>query len=327
MSGKDRKKKQQGKRKGENSEEIGAAGPPMVDPRAMEKMFADINHLLGQREFESVEEMNAFLQEALASEEGIPSAPPPETPLEKAQELVYEALKTTNQRKRMQLARKALKVSKDCADAYVLLAEETAKNLDEAIELYEQGVEAGERALGPEAFEEGEGHFWGILETRPYMRARHGLAFCLWEAGESEKAIEHYTEMLRLNPGDNQGIRYVLAGCLLEEGYDEALGELLRQYEDDIAASWVYTRALWTFRREGVSKEATAVLEEALKANPFVPLYLLGQKRLPTVPPDLIGLGDEREAVSYVIEDLTGWLKTPGALEWLREHAPGSPGD
>lgn len=84
------------------------------------------------------------------------------------------------------------------------------------MELYEQGVEAGERALGSEAFEEWEGHFWGILETRPYMRARHGLALCLWEAGESKKAIEHYTEMLRLNPGDNQGIRYVLAGCLLE---------------------------------------------------------------------------------------------------------------
>ncbi len=94
VSGKDRKKKQQGKRKGENTEEIGA-GPPMVDPRAMEKMFADINHLLGQRELESVEEMNAFLQKALAFEEGIPSAPPPETPLEKAQELVYEALETT----------------------------------------------------------------------------------------------------------------------------------------------------------------------------------------------------------------------------------------
>jgi len=326
VSGKDRKKKQ-GKRKGENPEEIGAAGPPMLDPRAMEKMFADINHLLGQREFESVEEMNAFLQKALASEEGIPPAPPPETPLEKAQELVYEALETTNQRKRLQLARKALKVSKDCADAYVLLAEETAKNLDEAIELYEQGVEAGERALGPEAFEEGEGHFWGILETRPYMRARHGLAFCLWEAGEREKAIEHYTEMLRLNPGDNQGIRYLLAGHLLEEGSDEALGELLRRYEDDIAASWVYTRTLWTFRKEGASKEAAAALEEALEANPFVPLYLLGQKRLPTVPPELIGLGDEREAVSYAMEDLTVWLKTPGALEWLREHAPESPGE
>jgi hypothetical protein len=30
-------------------------------------------------------------------------------------------------------------------------------------------VAAGERSLGPKAFEEDAGHFWGILETRPYM--------------------------------------------------------------------------------------------------------------------------------------------------------------
>jgi len=29
-----------------------------------------------------------------------------------------------------------------------------------------KGVEAGERALGKEAFERDRGHFWGVLETR-----------------------------------------------------------------------------------------------------------------------------------------------------------------
>ena len=41
------------------------------------------------------------------------------------------------------------------------------------------GLDAGELALGPEGFEEYDGHFWGFLETRPYMRARHGLALAL----------------------------------------------------------------------------------------------------------------------------------------------------
>lgn len=44
------------------------------------------------------------------------------------------------------------------------------------------------------------------------MRARQGLAVCLWELGEREQAIEHATYMLRLNPRDNQGIHYLLAG-------------------------------------------------------------------------------------------------------------------
>jgi tetratricopeptide (TPR) repeat protein len=170
----------------------------------------------------------------------------------------------------------------------------------------------------------------GIFETRPYMRARLGLATCLWELGEREQAIEHYREMLRLNPNDNQGVRYALANCLLDEDRDEALGELLAQYEEDASAAWVYTRALWRFRREGDSAEAVAALEEALKDNPFVPPYLLGQKSLPGALPELMGFGDESEAVAYFVEALPNWLRTPGAIEWLRKNAPeesgGSPG-
>jgi tetratricopeptide (TPR) repeat protein len=220
----------------------------------------------------------------------------------------------------VQLAKKALKVSPDCADAYVLLAEEDAGSLEEARELYQKGVEAGERALGRETFEEEAGHFWGILETRPYMRARQGLAVCLWELGEREEAIEHYREMLDLNPGDNQGIRYELAGYLLDEEMDKELGELLERYEEDASAFWVYTRALWRFRKEGDTEEPTVALKEAIETNPYVPLYLLGHKSLPGALPELIGFGDESEAVAYFARALTGWLRTPQALEWLRQN-------
>src|SRR5215210_186105 len=284
----------------------------------MEGSISDLTRFLEEQEFESIEEANAFLTELLERGEG-PPAYQPTTPLEKAQELVYQAYEAHG-KKRAQLTRRALRISKDCADAYVLLAEETAKNAKEARELYEKGVEAGERALGPELFEDGEGHFWGILETRPYMRARHGLAGCMWALGEREKAIEHYTDMLRLNPNDNQGIRYLLAHALLEEGYEQALGELLKQYQDDATASWTYTRALWMFRKEGATEGANAALREALETNPFVPLYLLGQKSLPGVLPEYIGFGDESEAVTYAAESLNGWLRTPGALDWLREN-------
>jgi tetratricopeptide (TPR) repeat protein len=104
-----------------------------------------------------------------------------------------------------------LKTSGDCADAYMLLAEEDAGSLEETRELYQKGVEAGERALGRETFEEDAGYFWGILETRPYMRARQGLAFCLWELGERQEAIDHYKQMLDLNSDDNLSIRHELA--------------------------------------------------------------------------------------------------------------------
>ncbi|HZC79202.1 MAG TPA: hypothetical protein VE258_15725, partial [Ktedonobacterales bacterium] len=127
--------------------------------------MAAVARLLEEQEFESIEEAEAFLQATLASGE-LP-VPAPATPLEQAQDVVYQALEATGKR-RLNLARKALTISADCADAYVLLAESTT-DIQEARRLYEQGVQAGERALGAEVFDEAAGEFWGLIETRPYM--------------------------------------------------------------------------------------------------------------------------------------------------------------
>jgi tetratricopeptide (TPR) repeat protein len=321
VSKRDSRKKRSKKGKNRGSEQLRSSAdlPLPPDHRAMEKTMSEITGWLEGQEFGSMEEAQTFLNEVLEGGE-LPSTPPPTTPLEKAQDLIYQAAETTG-KKRVELARKALKTSKDCADAYVILVEETAHSPEEARELYERGVKAGERALGPEVFEEDAGHFWGILETRPYMRTRQGLALCLWAVGEEEEAIGHYREMLRLNPNDNQGIRDLLATALVEMARDEELGELLERYEDEAGATWAYTRALWMFRREGATEGANAALEEAMEANPFVPLYVLGEKKLPNTAPPLVGLGEESEAIHYFAEALTGWLRTPGAIEWLRENA------
>jgi tetratricopeptide (TPR) repeat protein len=142
----------------------------------------------------------------------------------KAQQVMYDAWDQTDPRARVTLAHKALAISPLCADAYVLLAEEEAKSVQEALEYYRKGVEAGGQVLGPKRFKEYAGHFWGFLETRPYMRARAGLAATLNALGEVDAAISHYRDMLRLNPNDNQGIRYELASCLMKSGDTEAHG-------------------------------------------------------------------------------------------------------
>lgn len=294
--------------------------PP--DPRAMERMTARIGRIIDEQQFESMDEAQAFLNNYLSKGgASLEDAPAPATPLERAQELIYDAFDTDDPQRRVNLAEEALRITEDCADAYVLLAEETAEDAEEAKDLYEAGVRAGERALGEEIFTEEAGNFWGILETRPYMRALEGLASSLWVLGEREQALAHYRRLLELNPGDNQGVRYELAGCLLEERLDEELGELLGQYEEEASAYWLYTRALWKFRMEGATERATTELKEATATNPYVPLYLLGKKNfLAQGLPELIGLGDESEAVSYFARALPEWLKTPGAVEWLREN-------
>jgi tetratricopeptide (TPR) repeat protein len=287
-----------------------------MDKRALEKTMADLSRHLAQREFADIEEVNRFLAGLMAeSGDGIP-AKPAGTPLEEAQDLMYEAWDATGT-DRAQLARKALEISPDCADAYVLLAEEKARTVEEARDFFAQGVAAGERALGADVLKEDAGHFWGLLETRPYMRAREGLAHCLWELGERQKAIAHYKEMLRLNPNDNQGMRYVLLDCLLAARRDEEAGALLADYEDDGSAAWEYNRTLWTFRRQGDGTESRRCLKEALRQNRHVPAYLLGRERLPDRLPDFVGFGDESEAVSYVAGALDNWRATDGALSWL----------
>jgi len=303
------------------SNDLGPGPPP--DRRAMERMTARIGRIMGEQEFESMDDANAFMNRYISEGGGsLENAPPPATALEQAQELIYDAFETDDPQRRVDLAEQALEVSEDCADAYVILAEESAEDAEEARELYEAGTQAGERALGEEAFTELEGEFWGVLETRPYMRSREGLAATLWVLGEREQAIGHYRRMLELNSSDNQGVRYVLAGCLLDEGLDEELGGLLDQYEDEASAYWLYTRALFRFRTEGASGQATRELEEATDTNPYVPLYLLGRRNfLAQGLPELIGLGDESEAVSYFARSLTEWLRTPGAVEWVRENA------
>ncbi len=94
----------------------------MINPRVMEQTMANLSRLLNEREFESVDEANAFLQELMASGQLNAMPPAPDTPLEQAQQLMYEAYDTPGKRKHVELARKALDISPDCADAYVLLA-------------------------------------------------------------------------------------------------------------------------------------------------------------------------------------------------------------
>jgi tetratricopeptide (TPR) repeat protein len=238
-----------------------------------------------------------------------------------AQDIMYEAWDSTTKRKRIALAHKALEISPLCADAYVLLAEEEAKSTEEALNLFSKGVEVAEKALGPKGFKEFAGHFWGFLETRPYMRARAGLAATLSSLGDVDGAIDHYTEMLKLNPNDNQGIRYVLASCLMRSANIEALKNLLKQFDEDWSASWLYSRALIAFREFGENAEANDFAVSALAANGHVPAVLTGEKKVKPRNDGYITMGGEDEAEHYVTEWGFDWVTTPGAVDWLKKIA------
>ena len=266
--------------------------PPLPDPRMIEE----------------------FLRQALGAEGG----GPPGSPAAQAQQFLMQAYQEPDADAQRDLARKALTAWPDCADAYVLLAE-NAPTRQESLRFYEQAVAAGERALGSETFREHAGHFWLVPETRPYMRALLGLAHLLWTTGRRDEAVHRFQDLLRLNPSDNQGVRYILAGWLLALDRDADLHLLLEQYPDEGSAVWAYTKALLAFRKEGDTPESRKLLKAARKVNKHVPAYLLGEKRLPPEPPPAYAPGDASEAIHYAAGSLPGWKTTEGALAWLRQ--------
>ena len=270
--------------------------PPLPDRRALEGVMA---------------KLAGGLSSGFEGSDGDDAA------LWQAQDLMYKAWDAGAKRERIALAKRALEISELCADAHVLLAEEAAKTLVEARRHYEAAA-AGERALGPRAFERDAGHFWGLLETRPYMRARAGLAKCLWAAGGRAAAIGHYRDMLRLNPNDNQGLRHVLTSWLLATGDHGALEELLAAYDGDVFAEWAYAKTLLALRK-GDEADARTTLAAAWKRNPHVPALLTGATPIPEHQDDHYTLGSPDEAVIYVLQNRGNWTATRGALQWLAE--------
>lgn len=244
---------------------------------------------------------------------------PDDEALSEAQFLMYDAWETSDGRSRTALARRALKLSPFCADAWLILAERSTLSATDRREYLERAVKAGALALGKNGFQEYEGSFWGFLETRPYMRARHSLAEDLWQAGDSEAAIGHLREMLALNPADNQGLRYVLLSWLLATRDDAAVEKLLREHDDEVSAFMCYTQAIFAFRKSGDSEVARKAVAVAWECNSHVPALLARRGRIRVEDTGYYTLGGEDEAAYYLEEYGFAWKETPGAVDWLVE--------
>jgi tetratricopeptide (TPR) repeat protein len=291
-------------------------------PMQLDKDFTNLLDHLQTLSFANIGEVNAYLDTLSGQnwDEALPARKGPAREQDKAQELVYKAFEEGSVDKALALAEQALKLDPHNVDALCIRAE-LSEDIGQAIQYYQQGVEAAREALGDE-FEEYRGHFWGFHETRPFMRAKAGLADALYFVGRTGEAIQSYWEMLELNPNDNQGIRFKLATWLLEQGDFEGFEKLYKLFPDEGSASWLYSHALYLFKTQGDTYWSDKALKKALRRNKHVPAFLLGKKALPKVLPDFMGMGDETEAVEYVINNLLLWQKTPMAIVWLKKNSP-----
>jgi tetratricopeptide (TPR) repeat protein len=296
------------------------AAPVLPHRFASEQSLHDLHKLIGDRVFESIEEANQFLGEAMKGGRMNAVRDLPKNDQEIARDLAYQAMDEDDPVVIERLARRALGHDPECVDALRMLAFVTAKSAQDRIAKMAEAVRIGERALGAAFFEESRGHFWGILETRPYMRARYDLATALLRAGEVREAIGHLEAMLELNPQDNQGVRYDLLPQYLEAGTLDQARRLFDAYPQDYSAVFYWCRVLEQCL-SGQLAGATKALARAREMNPHVEAYLTGRKLPPRQIPDQYSPGQPNEAACYA-RDLRGaWLAHRQAVSWLREQA------
>ena len=241
--------------------------------------------------------------------------------LYKAQEKIFDSQEATSARAERKLVKKALEVCPLCADAYILIAAETKDNLAQ-IFLYKAAIEAAELALGKAMFKENEGYFWGIIETRPYMRAKLELASILWEYEDSrEEATSHYADMIRLNPHDNQGNRTSLLQCYVVLKRFDDMENLVKQYAEERSADWLYNLAAGYYVK-GDTQKACDTLQAAYQANQYIAEWLLDIGKI--VPSEAFGyaLGSKEEAFFYMLDYDTLWRRQLALMEWLNTQYP-----
>ena len=234
-----------------------------------------------------------------------------------ADELYLQALNSASLNDAIQLAKAAVELDPGHVDAWVLLGE-LAPTACDSIQYFDRAINVGREQIGDE-YENLIDHFWTVLSTRPYMRALCGLANAKADCGKVDAAIADLQTLLRLNPNDNQGCRYMLAAILARLDRLNELGKLLRQFKEDSSTAWLFTCALFEFRLHGDIEATRLLLTEAAKQNSFVAPILLGQSELVGSNSEYVTIGSEDEAQNYAINFMMAWRSAPGAIAWLRK--------
>ena len=187
------------------------------------------------------------------------------------------------------------------------------------IEDYQEYIDDFKRNVGEEFFKENEGNFWAIPETRTFMGCLFEQTLLFWQNDEKAKAIDQLKYILKLNPRDDQGVRYVLLAYLLELDMLEDAQSLMMSYGDDYSTYWSFCELLLDIKKH----EDSAIIEMefgmCVECNEYVVPYLIGDEKIPS---DAVGSyddGDRNEAIFYVQSAGDAWFNDKNALNTLKE--------
>ena len=186
----------------------------------------------------TMEEVNALLQEHLGEINNSIHRIMTEKEAKTADDfldLTEQALMRGDDEEALRFTRKANKLDPQNLDARLLEIRLGEKDPRRALVSLRKAAEMGRKQLEKAGFfrEEYIGDFWGVLETRPYMRVRNEYVSLLKELGMLRQAAREAEDMIQLNTQDNLGLHFTLMhiyAALEEAGLAE---ELLSKYSEN----------------------------------------------------------------------------------------------
>jgi tetratricopeptide (TPR) repeat protein len=280
----------------------------------MKPMMTDLNRLLARQNFKDEKEMQEFLN-SLADKSLYDLPKMDLTPEEQAQDLVYEAFEIAPAKAKKNIE-KAMELDPDCIEAYEYLASRE-KKLENVLKFFDKGIAIGRKKFGGKFLKQNKGIFWGIHETRAFMRCLLHKAEIFMMEDKTAESVAIMEELMELNKGDNQGVRFPLLVALVALGDTEKFKKYDKMFADDKdSAQLLYTRALFAFKTEGDSANARKMLENSFKKNPFV-VQKLFDENFQVSGVQSYSLGSPEEAEVYLSYSIMTWYTTEGAMDWV----------
>ena len=238
-----------------------------------EKIFKELNKAVAEHgEFASKEEAEKFINEFMNNHnENLPE-PLTEKTAKSAEDYLELADQTVDEARRLKYIKQARKIDPDNLDAELEYITYTAKDDLDCLKKLKSAVGKGNQIMKKEGYMDDDiGHFWGVVETRPYMRLREAYLEYLNVCGIKNKAIEEGKELLRLCENDNIGVRFTLMHLYAEMLMEEEATALLERYPDD-GAEMQLPYSLLYFRLFDLGK-AERILKELAKNNSETKLF------------------------------------------------------
>lgn len=206
--------------------------------RDTEKLMKELQQFLALHGAEATDEDSVErLTDRFLSEYGVGHPRRKDVGSESVDDYLELAEQALSKKKSLEYLHKALELEPENVDAHLQLISLTLEDkLDEQLPALRQLMDAAARQLEQEGcFKEDVGDFWGVLETRPYMRVRYAYFDALISCGMIRCAIDEGEELLRLCENDNLGVRYQLMhlyAYMEDEMHALALHKRFDSYEE-----------------------------------------------------------------------------------------------